>query len=283
MLARHFLALSYHLGQKLCRFQGKPIIGAIERCAGMFHRCLNNVDFNMATNGENRLLQVLKKTIAPKCIFDVGANVGEWSSSAAALYPACTIHAFEIVPATYDILARNTQSISSITLNNFGLSDKEGDLRISLGEGSSTATGCKIVAWSHHKSHYSGEITGHVRTAIDYMAEQKLGPIDFVKIDVEGMDLRVIRGFGAQLANVRALQFEYGVFNIGSRDLLADFYQHLRSHGFVVGKIFPRVVKFCDYHVEMENFYGGNHIAIRANEGELIRKLSQYRKDDYRQ
>ena len=88
------------------------------------------------------------------------------------------------------------------------------------------------------------------------------------------MDLRVIKGFGEDIRKVRAIQFEYGIFNISSHDLLADFCSWLGSRGFVVGKVFPRTVQFFDYDFNMENFHGSNYVAVREDERKLIRDLA---------
>ena len=96
-----------------------------------------------------------------------------------------------------------------------------------------------------------------------------------MKVDTEGMDLRVIRGFGDMLDNVRIIQFEYAIFNISSHDLLADFCYFLTNKGFRVGKIFPQHVRFFNYNWQMENFYGGNFVAVKKDERILISKLKR--------
>jgi len=117
-----------------------------------------------------------------------------------------------------------------------------------LGDHSWTATGCKIEGIKFHNEYYKNEIPCKVRKASDYIREQKLKCIDFAKIDVEGMDFQVIKGFEDEIRNVRVVQFEYGILNISSHGLLADFCRHLYDNGFVVGKILPRCVKFFEYH-----------------------------------
>ena len=124
-----------------------------------------------------------------------------------------------------------------------------------------------------HDHYYQGQVHCQIRKASAYVRKHQIERIDFVKIDVEGMDLKVIRGFEDTLDRVRALQFEYGVFNIASRDLLADFCSLLGSKGFVVGKIFPRTVSFFDYHFDMENFHGSNYVAVKADEESLFQAL----------
>lgn len=267
--------LFYCLARFLCARRGKPFVDILEKKCDAFHRILNNVDFNMERNGELRILRIIND-LQPRVIFDIGANKGEWSRLVSQMNPSCIIHAFEIVPSTYEELLRSTRNLANVERNNYGLSDKEGVLSVSLGRDSSTATGCRIRTMRFHNEYYYKEIRCKVRKASDYMNERNLKFIDYAKIDVEGMDFRVIKGFGNQLPKVRALQFEYGIFNISSHDLLADFYRHLNKYGFVVGKIFPRCVKFCEYHFDMENFHGSNYIAVRNEERELIERLQSF-------
>lgn len=263
--------------KRLCNYRGKPVAEAIEIGIDAFHRKLNNVNFNMADNGELRVLRILSE-FNPKCIFDVGANRGEWSQIVSKLYPSCTIHAFEIVPSTYEELIMNIKEkeLHNIIPNNFGLSNEDGIISVSMGRDTSTATGCKIEGMQFHDEYYSQEIQCKTKRAYDYLYERNLKSIDVVKVDVEGMDLKVIKGFGDQLKNVRTVQFEYGIFNIASHDLLCDFCKYFKDNGFVVGKIFPKYVKFFEYHFNMENFHGSNYLAVRNEEKELIGKLSRY-------
>jgi len=229
----------------------------------------------MAQNGELRVLKILSKLSTPKCVFDVGANIGAWSRAASELWPACPIHAFEIVPSTYEELVANTKNLKNMIANNFGLSNKEGTVPISLGSMSLIATGCKIEGMKAHEEFYTQEIQGKVRKASDYLKERAIEAIDFLKVDVEGMDFKVIKGFEERIKNVRVVQFEYGIFNVASHDLLNDFCQHFKANGFVVGKIFPKTVRFFDYYFNMENFHGSNYLAVRSDEKELISKLSK--------
>lgn len=106
------------------------------------------------------------------------------------------------------------------------------------------------------------------------MQVQGIDTIDFMKIDVEGMEYKVLEGFGDMIAQVRAVQFEYGIFNISSRHLLLDLMSFFEHRGFLVGKIYPRQVEFFSYHFDRENFLGSNFIAVRKDEEAYIRLLS---------
>lgn len=275
MILRILSKIASRMAKFLCNYRGKRFAEAIELNVDAFHRSLNNVNFDMGCNGEIRVLRILSQ-FQPKCIFDIGAHKGDWSRLASKMNPSCVIHAFEIVPSTYEELFQNTKELNNVIPNNCGLSSQEGTISISLGRYSTMATGCKIKGMQSHNEFYSQEILCKTRKASDYMREQNIDCIDFIKVDVEGMDLQVIKGFEDQLKNVRAVQFEYGTFNISSHDLLADFCRHLNDKGFVVGKIFPKFVNFFEYHSKMENFHGSNYVAVRNDETLLIEKLQSY-------
>ena len=69
-------------------------------------------------------------------------------------------------------------------------------------------------------------------TGLDYCNINNINKIDFLKIDVEGMETRVLRGFGDILKNVKYIQFEYG---IGLRDAgsnLKEIWDMLSNLGF---------------------------------------------------
>ena len=183
---------------------------------------------------------------------------------ARSIHPGSAVHCFEIVPSTSEILKRNVGGDLNTIVNSIGLSDEPGTVTISYSSSdSTTATANAIDGMKFHETYYDRQYTCDVTTGRQYLQDNDIKQIDFLKIDVEGMDLKVRKGFGASLDRVRAMQFEYGVFNISSRDLLVDFFGLLTSHGFIIGKIFPRHVDFFDYHFNREDFGGHNYVAVK--------------------
>lgn len=274
MIAKAIRNLFAAWGHILCRFRQQRFIGALGAYNDAFRKRFENVNFNPESNGEWRVLRLLAD-MQPQCAFDVGAHTGDWSRALARLYPQCRIHAFEIVPSTYNQLLKSISGWPTISANNYGLSDQPGEVEIYYSDTEmSTATAHPISGMKQHDEFYSKHLPGIVKTASDYITEQQIKVIDFVKIDVEGMDFQVLKGFGDQLNRVRVIQFEYGIFNIASRALLYDFYRYLDAGGFVLGKIYPRFVEFFEYHFDRENFLGNNYLAVRRDETELLKSLS---------
>ena len=148
-------------------------------------------------------------------------------------------------------------------------------MTIHIGSGTETATAFRLEGTNFHDDYYKEEVNCRVVKSIDYLTENHVDCVDFLKVDVEGMDLRVIKGFEGLIANVKVIQFEYGIFNIASHDLLYDFWRYLNQHDFIIGKIYPNCVNYFEYSFYHENFYGGNYLAVKKSEAELIKALSR--------
>lgn len=274
MLLKVLRKLVSRFGRLLSVSPSRTFICCVMDISKRLDKSLNNVNFDMAINGEFRVLKILAKE-NPKCIFDVGANVGEYTHMVLKLCPDCAIHSFEIVPATFNKLINNVKS-DCVYFVNKGLSDKPGfiDIQVSNRE-DTTATACRIEGFNGHDDYYAGGkvYKCEATTGANYLSENNIEQIDLLKVDVEGMDYHVLAGFGDSLGKAKVIQFEYGVFNIASKALLVDFYRLLTQHGYVIGKIMPKGVLFNDYHFSMEDFYGNNYLAVKQNEQVLISKL----------
>lgn len=152
-----------------------------------------------------------------KTIFDVG--VGDFSVFFE--IEDVEVHYFEPHKKSYlDLTLKKLKNKNSI-INNFGLNDKSSILPF-YDEGSLFNRNIS------NKILYDCE----VKTGLDYCLENKINKIDFLKLDVEGMETKVLIGFGDFLKNVRYIQFEYG---IGLRDAgsnLKEIIDLLNKYGF---------------------------------------------------
>jgi hypothetical protein len=122
--------------------------------------------------------------------------------------------------------------------------------------------------------------TAELMAGDDYVRQRDLGTIDFLKIDVEGAEHLVLKGFRETLEarRIQCVQFEYGAFSIQTRVLLADYYDAL-GRNYWIGKIFPGSVEFRDYHWTMENFRFANFLGVSRSRPDL-RELAKGRWPD---
>jgi len=108
----------------------------------------------------------------------------------------------------------------------------------------------------------------------DYVRQAGIDRIDFLKIDVEGSEYKVLKGFANALErdSIQCIQFEYGAFSVDTRFLLRDYYNLLESR-YWIGKIYPSYVEFREYDWRMENFRFANYCCVRRSRRDLRRLL----------
>ena len=249
-----------HLGIFVARHRRSPLV---RKLAGLCQRYLawyGNLSYDLRTNGEAFVLECLAP-FQPEVLFDVGANVGEWTLAAKAHCPGAKIHAFEISPPTYETLVANTSHLPDVQCRNVGLSDVAGPIRIRH----YSAVPSLTTSTDYPHPFAFTELTAEVVTGDDYAARSGIEHIDLLKIDVEGMEERVLKGFQNMLGRnaIDLVQFEYGRVSMVNRFFLRDFHDFFRQRGYVVGKVFPNYVDFRDYELADEDFLGPNYLACR--------------------
>lgn len=264
----HISALGRFVGRNRASFPVRKLAGLCRR----YVRWFENLNYDPLTNGERFVVETLGR-FKPAVIVDGGANVGDWSVMAAAACPTARIHAFEISPPTFAALVEHTAALPAVTPVPKGLSDTPGTIEIRHYDGLSVLT--TATAYPHPAPY---TVMPAEVTSIDaYVAAEGLAHIDLLKIDVEGMEEKVLRGCADLLARgaVDLIQFEYGMVNIMFHSLLYDFHNLLEGHGFAVGKIFPDHVRFKPYDFPDEDFLGPNYLACRRDRADLLAALSK--------
>jgi len=211
-------------------------------------------------SGEIWIQQRLKGQLAT--IFDVGSNIGEWTRMARSFHPSAEIHTFEIVPDTYQVMLSNLDLDPRIIPNGFGLSDFCGLIpvkhNVSFAAMSTTVLDIDNKTDHHELRH------GMVFTGDQYVESRNISSIDFLKIDVEGHEDRVFKGFEKTLSSkkIKIIQFEYAFINILTKWLLIDSYRLLRPLGYRLGKLKNGSIEFHEYSLVDENFIGPDYLAV---------------------
>lgn len=190
-----------------------------------------------------RLLGVADLPI--RTVFDVGANVGRKARQYRKLFPEASIYCFEPVPATHQQLQRWASRQRGVHTFNVALGSRHGATHIfcnQIHSGGSTL----LTPHADRGDEYL-PATVQVET-LDRMARH-LDVQDqvFVKIDVEGFDLEVIRGGMQLLSRAAAVIVEIALPEAPSE--LPSFGQFMQvlsglgylyrgnlAHGFVEGK-----------------------------------------------
>jgi len=250
--------------------RAQPDVAAYNAFSKAFVEGYEGITNTLWTNGEKWLLERL----APfdlKTIFDVGANHGQWTQLAYDAHPSARIHSFEIVPGTFAMMKDNLAGMADRTiLNSIGLSNREGMAKVHIDPSSDVLS--TTLDFASDSAAALDTIQCPVITGARYCAEHGIERIDFLKIDVEGAEINVLRGFESLIdrQTIRIIQFEYNRGAIVSGFLLRDFFQYFTQRGYTLGKLYPNGVRFHDYSFIDEDFRGPNYVAVLGTEGAVI-------------
>lgn len=234
-------------------------------------RSYEGYSYHFSKNGEARLLQMLSRQKI-RTVFDIGANVGDWSQIAGSMLPNADIHAFELSDSTFKHLTLNADK-HGFKANNFGLSDQAAEIVYKDYGDVSTLNTIVAGADFHDASISAVEKRAQVIRGDDYCTANNVDIIDFLKIDVEGAEHLVLNGFENMLANKRisVIQFEYGYVNGDAHFLMKDFFALFKKYGYVIGPLKPKGVIFGEFEYRLNDFKSGpNYVAVTQDRPDLI-------------
>jgi FkbM family methyltransferase len=141
-------------------------------------------------------------------IFDVGAHFGYLAKEFARIHEAsCQVYCFEPVSYTHSILKRVMKKHVNATLEFFALSDGIGKIDITIPVKPSGRLG---IGLSHFGSEHDWDyITEPISTNTldNYVRSNGLKRLDFIKIDVEGAELLVLKGAAKSLEDMRPVVY----------------------------------------------------------------------------
>jgi FkbM family methyltransferase len=160
-----------------------------------------DIDSNIYYKGvyEPRTAAFITEQVKPGMVaLDIGANIGAHALRLAKMVgPTGRVIAFEPMSWAYARLKRNASLNAGypLTLEKIGLADFDGTRRVRIAPRFSLNRG---------KDDFDEEDIRFMRLD-DYLAGQAVERVDFVKIDVDGFDYKVLRGAEASLRKHRPL------------------------------------------------------------------------------
>ncbi|MES3037950.1 MAG: FkbM family methyltransferase [Bdellovibrionota bacterium] len=138
----------------------------------------NEIDFLKNEDFENNV-----------CL-DIGANIGYWACFLLAKVGKGEVHTFEPNPDTFKILKKNIESNfpgSRAIVNNLALGEENGSISLFLNPYHS---GDDRTIFTEGRT----QIAVKQMTLDSYVESKNLKALDFVKIDVQGAELSVLKG-----------------------------------------------------------------------------------------
>ena len=206
-----------------------------------------------------------------RVIFDVGANVGEWSLNALRWAKKAKVYAFEPFPETFNVLKKKVRNRRFLPFS-LALSSETGQ-KEGWDWGSTPADRKTRLNGLYYRPILKGQlkkeaskVTLKTTSVDDFCAKNKIKYIDYLKIDTEGSEVDVIRGASQMIdqGKVGIIQFEYGGCYIDSKTTLKEIYTRLKKKGYSIFRLLPKgLLKLPCWDDRYENYTYCNYVAFK--------------------
>jgi FkbM family methyltransferase len=233
-----------------------------------------NVGHLIDESGESWLVPRILRACPGAICADVGANAGDYTELLAK-HGAGSIFAFEPIPQTFARLNARVAALPRVHTFNVAVGEQAGSVTIyvSRNEGSSTlASRDAGMAATNGDSVVPHEVP---LITLDGLCFERDLTFDFVKIDVEGFELEVLRGAARLLAErpPAVLQIEFNHHHLHRRHHMGDYFDALS--GYRIFRLAPRSLFPLrrDHYLSTIYTYQ-NLIAIHSERKDLLKTLS---------
>ena len=269
------------LTQKIIRSQVKLISLVFPRSLPIIEeysqRLQGKGDGAVSVEIEIHALSHFVDTNSKLVIIDIGANIGNYTSSLLDKFPYAQIYSIEPASEAFKKLQENIGFERRVNLLNLAIGKFDGVCKLYSDSGASGLA--SLTKRDLSFLDISFELIEEISIAKLDTLTQELGiKADVVKIDVEGHELDVLEGGKKTFNNVTVLQFEFGGANLSSRTQFRDFWNLLTAEGFSIFRITKKGILEIDRYTEsLETYRTTNYIAVknpkkRKNLSKLIRR-----------
>jgi FkbM family methyltransferase len=215
-------------------------------------------------NGKSEIepdLKILFREDEELQFLDIGSCTGEDSILYANQFPKASIIAFEPLPKNVEVLRQHLKKANKencIHIESFALSDDEGSCTFYVSGGSPYAnqnivnTTIRPKEWNKSSSllkpsallsetlpwlTFSEKIVVETKRLDNYLGEKNIKKIDFIHLDVQGAELKVLVGLGKLIRNVKAIWLEVeNVELYENQPLRGEIINFLKSNNFYLVK-----------------------------------------------
>jgi FkbM family methyltransferase len=234
-------------------------------------------------------LRLLFHRNAAITIFDIGACEGEDSVRYARLFPRSTVYAVEPIPANVERTQATVEryGATNVRILPFALADSRGRARMFVSTGHPPDR-AESEGWDygnksssllkpdrHLEVHpwvrFDEVIEVETRTLADVCADCHVEQVDFIHMDVQGAELKVLDGLGPLLDGVTAIWLEVEAVPLYlGQPLKDDVEDYLRARGFDLSKDTVDEVSGDQLWVRQR----ANSRSVRSRFSALARRLS---------
>jgi len=240
---------------------------------GLYMFCRGDINNNSNTNGEFMVQKavLLAKNVHNEnkfVIFDIGANIGEWSNNLLLLSrdlknnSSFNLFLFEPAPDIASTLKNNLLNTNAnICIEEIAMSNSDGFAEFYIGGLNSESNSFYPEGIADKKT----KITVQQNTVNQYCESKKISHVHLLKCDTEGHDMEVILGTLPMFKNenISVLQFEYNHTWVFGKHFLRDVFSAIEFLPYKITKLqADHLLVFEEWHPELERFFEGNYAIV---------------------
>jgi len=145
-------------------------------------------------------------------ILEAGAHKGKDTVELSKTWPKGSIYAFEPVPDLYEKLVKRTKNLGNVFCCPFALGDTSGLDLLHVSSGSSDGSSSLLPPKEHLITfptvYFDESLHVRVITLDDWARDHNVEAIDFMWLDLQGMELKVLKSGTSILKSVKAIYTE---------------------------------------------------------------------------
>jgi FkbM family methyltransferase len=214
-------------------------------------------DFTIMTGHEHDLLELF----APKrgdIVVDVGAHIGLYSiTGSKRVGPKGKVIAIEADPDNFEILNRNIRLNNLTNIISLNCIAYSKEMEMQLDDYNSILSGGTKEGLAKQSKRIAAASAVHVNTLDNLLQQKGIDKVNWIKIDVEGAELEVLRGAHNVLSNSKDISILIEIHGIS--DLYKPTLDLLQSYNFKI--VFEKT--FDGYR--RQNMKGAKNILLRKS------------------
>ena len=221
----------------------------------LINRYNNNKNSIPQKNGEfNILKNFLLSNIKDKTFFDIGCNFGEFTKYLLNNNYKDKIYLFDVIEDLDKGIIKNdkVKFFKILFWNKCEKLKFNVDKKVS-NSGHNSAFDMNEIGYSTQ----SNKVEINSSTLDNFIQENNIKKVDYLKIDTEGSEYRILKGASSNLKKnfFKFIHLEFGHAAMADRVYIKDIYDLLRPHGMNMYVIMPNCLKKLDYTPFLENEY----------------------------
>jgi FkbM family methyltransferase len=177
-------------------------------------------------------------------LIDVGANIGQYGMELRKTGFNRQLVSFEPIKEVFEKLKVNSRAYGNWHCYNFGVGAAIGELRINVAKNFESSSFLSVTELSTNaapESQFFSEEKVSITTLDSFFSTQEYEANNiFLKIDVQGFELEVLKGINAILPKIKAIQIEMSFVPLyETGPLYREIIAYLDQMGFEVYTILP--------------------------------------------